>query len=68
MGLYLSVLAELQWPYAIMENVTGLLAGGCARVCLLGRRPGNLPASIHLPRHRRIARQSRCLRGAALMA
>ncbi|KAL4443686.1 hypothetical protein ABPG75_011423 [Micractinium tetrahymenae] len=34
-GLYLSVLAELQWPYAIMENVTGLLAAGDTMQCII---------------------------------
>ncbi|KAL4447221.1 hypothetical protein ABPG77_007254 [Micractinium sp. CCAP 211/92] len=34
-GLYLSVLAELQWPYAIMENVTGLLAAGNTLQCII---------------------------------
>lgn len=30
-AVYLSLLAELQWDYCILENVAGLLSGGCCR-------------------------------------
>ncbi len=61
-GLYLSVLAELQWPYAIMENVTGLLAGRCAwGLCWVAEKATCMPAcrasGVHGMAHSSASRQ-----------